>query len=355
MFAVVDEAVRRRLGAWRLFDAGFDKGALKRYEDLAGQIIDAGPYRDRIEFYSAPDFLDRHAFDRSIAPMLRDMGLDSDERAIVKAAVYVAEKRRTGQDSGILLPAEFYQAVAAKDRGGLLSFLVSDEQLTVGLLLSEKLAVEMNAGEGKTIAASFSAVAQALCGRKVHVITANDYLAARDRDRLAPVYESLGLSVGVVLSYMEDEERRHEYGQRIVYGTLREFGFDFMRDNLKLPPDEPVQGPLDVAIVDEADHALIDQARTPLIISGNPAGNRRAFERAWRAVEGLVRLQAEAVSRIEAGLDRAVPVCTDEIEPLARLLASGAESEVLKSRLARDPHLHKRVSVVVDRDSRRRR
>ena len=118
-------------------------------------------------------------------------------------------------------------------------------------------------GEGKTIAASFSAVAQALCGRKVHVITANDYLAARDRDRIAPVYESLGLSVGVVLSYMEDEERRHEYGQRIVYGTLREFGFDFMRDNLKLPPDEPVQGPLDVAIVDEADHALIDQARDP--------------------------------------------------------------------------------------------
>ena len=192
VFAVVDEAVRRRLGAWRLFDAGFDKGALKRYEDLAGQIIDASPYRDRIEFYSAPDFLDRHAFDRSITPMLRDMGLDSDERAIVKAAVYVAEKRRTGQDSDILLPAEFYQAVAAKDRGGLLSFLVSDEQLTVGLLLSEKLAVEMNAGEGKTIAASFSAVAQALCGRKVHVITANDYLAARDRDWLAPVYESLG-------------------------------------------------------------------------------------------------------------------------------------------------------------------
>ena len=350
VFAVVDEAVRRRLGAWRLFDAGFDKGALKRYEDLAGQIIDASPYRDRIEFYSTPDFLDGHAFDRSIAPMLRDMGLDSDERAIVKAIVYVAEKRRAGQDSDILLPAEFYQAVAAKDRGGLLSFLVSDEQLTVGLLLSEKLAVEMNAGEGKTIAASFSAVAQALSGRPVHAITANEYLAARDRDWLAPVYESLGLSVGVVLSYMEDEERRHEYGHHIVYGTLREFGFDFMRDNLKLPPDEPVQGPLDVAIVDEADHALIDQARTPLIISGNPAGNRRAFERAWRAVEGLVRLQAEAVSRIEAELGGAVPVGADEKELLARLLASGAESEVLRSRLARDPHLHRRVSAVVDRD-----
>ena len=358
VFAVVDETVRRRLGAWRLFDAGFEKGALRRYEDLADRIIDAGPYRDRIEFYSAPDFLDGHAFARSVARMLRDMGLDSDERAIVTATVYVAEKRRTGQDADILLPAEFYQAVAAKDRDGLLSFLVSDEQLTVGLLLSEKVAVEMNAGEGKTIAASFSAVAQALSGRTVHVITANEYLAARDRDWLAPVYESLGLSVGVILSYMEDEERRHEYGQHIVYGTLREFGFDFMRDNLKLPPDEPVQGPLDVAIVDEADHALIDQARTPLIISGNPAGSRRAFERAWRAVEELVRLQAEAVSRMEAELGGPVavrapvraPARAPEKELLARLLASGAESEVLRSRLARDPHLHRQVSEVVDRD-----
>ena len=184
VFAVVDEAVRRRLGAWRLFDIGNDKGALRRYEDLAGQIIDTSPYRDRIEFYSVPDFLDGDAFDQTIAPMLRDMSLDSDERTIVKAVVYVAEKRRMGQDSDILLPAEFYEAVAAKDRDGLLSFLVSDEQLTVGLLLSEKVVVEMNAGEGKTIAASFSAVAQALSGRPVHVITANEYLAARDRDSL---------------------------------------------------------------------------------------------------------------------------------------------------------------------------
>ncbi len=350
VFAVVDEAVRRRLGAWRLFDAGFDKGALVRYEELAGQIVDAGPYRDRIEFYTTPGFLDGDAFDRSIAPMLRDMGLDSDDRTLVKTAVYVTEKRRTAQDSNILLPDGFYRAVVAKDRDGLLSFVVSDEQLAVGLLLSDKLAVEMNAGEGKTVAASFSAVAQTLRGRSVHVITANEYLAARDRDWLAPVYESLGLSAGVVLSYMEDDERRYEYGQDIVYGTLREFGFDFMRDGLKLPPDEPVQGPLDVAIVDEADHALIDQARTPLIISGNPAGTRRAFESAWRAVEGLFSLQAEAVSRIEAELDEAAAGSASERELLARLLASGVESDVLTSLLARDPRLHRRVSAVVDRD-----
>ena len=350
VFALVNEAISRRLGAWRLFDPNSDKGALQRYQDLAGRIIEASPYRDRIEFYCDPDFLDGQTFERSIAPMLQRMGLDSDEEAIVRAIVYVAEKSRVSHASDVLLPAKFYQAVAAKDRDGVLSFHASDEQLMAGLLLSEKVAVEMNAGEGKTIAAAFSAVLHALMGRSVHVITANEYLAARDADWLAPVYESLGLSVGVVLSYMEDEERRHEYGQRIVYGTLREFGFDFMRNNLKLPPDEPVQGPLDLAIVDEADHALIDQARTPLIISGNPAGSRRAFERAWRTVEKLVSLQAEVVTSIEADLGRSPHECADRKVLLAKLLMSSPDSEVLKPRLAQDPKAYRQASAMIDRE-----
>lgn len=348
VFAVVNEAIRRRLGAWGLFDPNLDKGALQRYQDLAGRIIEASPYRDRIEFYSGPDFLDGQIFERSIAPMLQQTGLDSHEEAIVSAIVYVAEKSKTSRESDVLLPAKFYQAVAAKDRDGVLSFHASDEQLMVGLLLSEKVAVEMNAGEGKTIAAAFSAVLHALGNRSVHVITANEYLAARDADWLAPVYESLGLSVGVVLSYMEDEERRHEYGQRIVYGTLREFGFDFMRDNLKLLPDEPVQGPLDLAIVDEADHALIDQARTPLIISGNPAGSRRAFERAWRTVEKLVSLQSKVVKSIEADLGGSPHECVDRKALLAKLLMSSPDSEVLKSQLAQDPKAYRQASATID-------
>ena len=352
VFALVNEAISRRLGAWRLFDPDFDKGTLQRYQDLAERIIEASPYRDRIEFYSGPDFLDGQSFERSIAPMLKHMGLDSDEETIVRVIVYVAEKSKTSRESDVLLPAKFYQAVAARDRDGVLIFRASDEQLTVGLLLSEKVAVEMNAGEGKTIAAAFSAVLHALEGQAVHVITANEYLSARDADWLAPVYESLGLSVGVVLSHMEDEDRRCEYGQRIVYGTLREFGFDFMRDNLKLPPDEPVQGPLDLAIVDEADHALIDQARTPLVISGNPAGSRRAFERAWRTVEKLVFLQAEVVTTIEANLGRSPHECVDRKELLARLLMSCPDSDVFKSHLAQDPRAYRQASATIDGEDR---
>ena len=350
VFALVNEAVSRRLGAWRLFDPNSDKGVLQRYQDLAEQIIEASPYRDRIEFYSDPDFLDGRSFERCIAPMLQQMRLDSDEGAIVRAIVYVAEKSRVSQASSVLLPSEFYRAVAARDLDGVLSFHASDEQLLVGLLLSERAIVEMNAGEGKTIAAAFSAVLHALNGRSVHVITANEYLAARDTDWLGPVYESLGLSVGVVLSYMEDEERRQEYGRQIVYGTLRDFGFDFMRDNLKLPPDEPVQGPLDVAIVDEADHALIDQARTPLIISGNPAGSRRAFDRARRTIERLVSLQAEVVSSIEAELGGVAPRRDDRKTLLAKLLMASPDSEVLKWQLAQDPRAYRQALAMIDRE-----
>ena len=349
-FALVNEAISRRLGAWRLFDPGSDKGALRRYDDLAFQIIEASPYRNLIEFYSDPDFLDGHPFLRSIAPMMQRMGLDGDEEAIVKAVVYVAEKSRVSQASDVLLPAQFYRAVAAKDLDGVLSFRASDEQLLVGLLLSERATVEMSAGEGKTIAAAFPAVWHALRGRSVHVITANEYLAARDADWLGPVYESLGLSVGVVLSHMEDQERRLEYRRQIVYGTLREFGFDFMRDNLKLPPDEPVQGRLDVAIVDEADHALIDQARTPLVISGNPAGSRRGFERARRTIEKLVSLQAEAVCRIEAELGRVAHRSDNWKTLLAKLLMASPGSEVLKRQMAQEPRLYTQALAMIDRE-----
>ena len=349
-FAIVDEAVGRRLGAWRLFDPSFDLGPLQRCVDVAERIIDAGPYRGRVEFYSDPEFLDGEGFKRALEPMLHKMSLDAEERTIVRTIVYVAEKRQTGVDSSILLPSAFYRALEAKDKDHLLDFRVSDEQLILGLSLAEPLVVEMNAGEGKTVAAAFAVVAQAVSGRSVHIMTANEYLAARDADWLGPVYESLDLTVGVVLGHMEDEERRHQYRQHIVYGTLREFGFDFMRNNLKLPPDEPVQGPLDVAIVDEADHALVDQAGTPLIISGNPSGSRRAFERAWRAVEDVVSRQAERVAEIEAELHTTPTGSVRRNELLATLLMASPESDILMSELGRGPGVYRQISALVEQD-----
>jgi preprotein translocase subunit SecA len=350
-FAIVDEAVGRRLGAWRLFDPSFDKGSLGRYVELADRIADAAPYRDRVEFYSDPKFLDGQGFERALEPMLREAGLGSDERTIVRTIIYVAERRQTGLDSNILLPAGFYGALEAMDRDGLLRFRVSDEQLTLGLSLADPIVVEMNAGEGKTVAAAFAGVAQVVSGRSVHVMTANEYLAARDADWLGPVYESLGLTVGVVLGHMEDEERRHQYGQHIVYGTLREFGFDFMRDNLRLPPDERVQKHLDVAIVDEADHALVDQAGTPLVISGNPAGSRRAFERTWRAVQGLVSEQVSLVAELEAELPMTALGSTRHNELLAMLLMASPDSDALASELGRGPELYRQVSALAERDA----
>ena len=349
-FAIVSEAISRRLGTWRLFDPDFDKRGMGRYYDLACQIVESGPYKDAVGFYTDADFLESDAFARSIAPLLQHMRLDSDEEILVETIVYVLEKSNVEYWPNMMLPAQFYKAISAKDVEGVLRFRATDEQMIAGLLMLEGGIVEMNAGEGKTIAAAYPAVMHALSGRPVHIITSNDYLATRDADWLAPVYESLGISVGAVLASMGDEERRYAYSQQIVYGTLREFGFDFLRDNLKLPPDEAVQGALDVAIVDEADHVLIDQARTPLIISGAPIGNRRAFDKTHRAIQELVTRQSEAVKGLEAQIRGSAHGSKEQHTLLATLLLADPESDVLRECLADEPKAYKRVKAIAEDD-----
>ena len=350
VFAIVDEAIGRRLGAWRLFDEDFDKRGLGRFDGLARRVLASRPYSDRVDFYADPCYLDTEDFARSLSPLLGEMDLDPDEQTIVRTMAYVSEKRQVGYSSDVLLPADLYRSLTAKDVDGAVAFRATDEQLAAGLLMCDRNVVEMDAGEGKTIAAAFPAVLHALSGRSVHIITANDYLAGRDADWLAPVYESLGLTVGAVLGYMEDDERRHAYRQQIVYGTLREFGFDFLRDNLKHPPSEPVQRALDVAIVDEADHVLIDQALTPMIISGDPAGSRRGFEKARRAVAALVSDQATSVLELEhqagdtAGDRRARDVA------LAKMSLADPRNRCLVTLLAADPGARGRVRRRLQRD-----
>ena len=350
VFAVVDETVSRRLGAWRLFDPEARKGALTRYEHMAQKILESSPHRNSPDFYTDPDFLESIRFRASIEPLIDAMGLDRAEQTVVETMVYVAEKSKVDYWPNVHLPASFYQALAAVDVDDAVRFAVTEEQLLAGLLLYEGVIVEMNAGEGKTIAAAFPAVLNALKGASVHVITANDYLAARDADWLAPVYESLGFSVGAVLGYMGDEERRHAYRQQIVYGTLREFGFDYLRDNLRLPPDHPVQGALEVAIVDEADHVLIDQARTPLIISGAPGANRRAFERIRRTVEEMVGLQARLAREAEAKLENTTTDPGQRNLALARLLLTDPDSRFLRDYFARAPKSYDRILTQIDDD-----
>jgi len=143
-----------------------------------------------------------------------------------------------------------------------------DVQLMGGMVLHEGKIAEMKTGEGKTLAATLPIYLNALSGEGVHVVTVNDYLARRDAQWMGPIYESLGLSVGVILHGLSDEERKKAYGCDITYGTNNEFGFDYLRDNMKFRLEEYVQREFNYAIVDEVDSILIDEARTPLIISG---------------------------------------------------------------------------------------
>src|SRR5499427_3724337 len=143
-----------------------------------------------------------------------------------------------------------------------------DVQLIGGIVLHEGKIAEMKTGEGKTLVATLPAVLNALAGRGVHIVTVNDYLARRDAEWMSPLYKALGLSVGVIVHDLDDDQRRAAYGADITYGTNNEFGFDYLRDNMKYDLAHCVQRGHHFSIVDEVDSILIDEARTPLIISG---------------------------------------------------------------------------------------
>ena len=143
-----------------------------------------------------------------------------------------------------------------------------DVQLIGGMVLHQGKIAEMKTGEGKTLVATLSCYLNALAGHGVHVVTVNDYLAKRDAEWMGKIYEFLGLTVGVIVHDLSDEERRAAYGADITYGTNNEFGFDYLRDNMKFEIKDCVQRGHYYAIVDEVDSILIDEARTPLIISG---------------------------------------------------------------------------------------
>ncbi len=165
-----------------------------------------------------------------------------------------------------ILP-EVFAAVreASKRTLGLRHF---DVQLIGGIVLHQGKIAEMKTGEGKTLVATLAATLNALAGRGVHIVTVNDYLAKRDAEWMGPVYRYLGLTVGYLQQNMEKEERKKAYACDITYGTNSEFGFDYLRDNMAFSKEDQVQRELFYAIVDEADSILIDEARTPLIISG---------------------------------------------------------------------------------------
>ena len=163
-----------------------------------------------------------------------------------------------------------------------------DVQMVGGYILNKGQIAEMVTGEGKTLVASLPAYLNALAG-KVHVVTVNDYLAKRDMEWIGPLHMGLGLTMGAIQSAMRPHERQREYAANITYGTNNEFGFDYLRDNMKPTRELQVQGPLDYAIVDEIDNILIDEARTPLIISGPAHDDVTKYPKADRIARQLVR------------------------------------------------------------------
>src|SRR3954465_5871720 len=196
-----------------------------------------------------------------------ELELDTDEE-LRQRADELREKARNGADLDELLPESFALTREAAKR--VLGQRHFDVQLIGGMVLHDGSIAEMKTGEGKTLTATLPAVLNALPGKGVHIVTVNDYLARRDAEWMRPVYELLGVTVGVVQSGEQDELKHAAYAADITYGTNSEFGFDYLRDNLAISVEDKYQRGHGYAIVDEVDNILIDEARTPLIISGQP-------------------------------------------------------------------------------------
>lgn len=232
------------------------------------------------------------------------------------------ERISTGADLDDLLPEAF--AVVREAASRTLGLRHYDVQLIGGMVLHQGRIAEMRTGEGKTLVATLAVYLNALSGNGVHVVTVNDYLAKRDAQWMGRLYEFLGLSVGVITNSLSDFERQDAYNADITYGTNNEFGFDYLRDNMKFSREMMVQRPFNFAVIDEVDSILIDEARTPLIISGATEDNSTLYVQVDRLVRQLnnehfevdekartVTLNDEGTAEIERLLARAGLIAED--------------------------------------------
>ncbi|MBE6072994.1 MAG: preprotein translocase subunit SecA [Selenomonas ruminantium] len=195
------------------------------------------------------------------------------------------ERLENGETLDDILPEAF--AVVREGSRRVLGMRHFDVQMIGGMCLHEGRIAEMRTGEGKTLVATLPVYLNALTGKGVHVITVNDYLARRDSEEMGKLYRYLGLTVGLVVHDMDFPERKYAYGCDVTFGTNNEFGFDYLRDNMVISQDQMVQRELHYAIVDEVDSILIDEARTPLIISGPGAKSTDMYAVMAKAVAGL--------------------------------------------------------------------
>ncbi|HSH29388.1 MAG TPA: DEAD/DEAH box helicase, partial [Thiohalobacter sp.] len=214
----------------------------------------------------------------------------SDEQIGAKTGEF-RQRLEAGERLDDLLPEAF--AVVREAGRRVLEMRHFDVQLIGGMVLHQGKIAEMRTGEGKTLVATLAAYLNALPGKGVHVVTVNDYLARRDAQWMGRLYAFLGMSTGVVVPGMSSEDKRAAYASDIVYGTNNEFGFDYLRDNMAFRQEDRMQRELNFAIVDEVDSILIDEARTPLIISGPTNDNTDLYVTINKLIPKLVRQEDE--------------------------------------------------------------
>ena len=224
-----------------------------------------------------------------------------DDQALQAKTPYFKALLSQGNSLEDILPEAF--AVVREVAWRQLGMRPYDVQVLGGIALHQGRITEMRTGEGKTLAATMPAYLNALAGKGVHVVTVNDYLAERDSEWMGAIYRFLGLDVGLIISGMQPAERLISYNADITYGTNNEFGFDYLRDNMALSTGNIVQRPLNYAIIDEVDSILIDEARTPLIISGPQEAPVSEYRRFSELARSLRRIRTMKLMR-RPGLSR---------------------------------------------------
>ena len=256
---------------------------------------------------------------KSLDPILRKIASFEpalqaiDDATLANQTVLFRERLAAGEKLDAILPEAFATVREAAKR--VLGQRHYDVQMVGGIVLHRGEIAEMRTGEGKTLVATLATYLNALPGEGVHVITVNDYLASRDAEWMGRVYRFLGLTVGVIVPNLTDEQRRQAYNADITYGTNNEFGFDYLRDNMKYDRASMVQRPFAMAIVDEVDSVLIDEARTPLIISG-PTDDKSEL---YMQVDAVVK-QLDSVDYEKDEKQKTIVLTEDGTEKVERML-----------------------------------
>ncbi|MDH3584693.1 MAG: hypothetical protein OER86_10800, partial [Phycisphaerae bacterium] len=323
----------------------------QRVDELRRGIANQGTAQDSLyeSFALMRESLDRHVgirniFNPAFADQFDVSKLDAQARGLYDKAQAELQDLgpipEVGQEElvppwlQVEIPPALYEAVRAIYPKSRPPFRTRpfDVQLIGGMVLYEGKIAEMKTGEGKTIVAPLACATAAIEGLRSHVVTVNDYLVQRDRDWVFPALYKLGITVGAIHpQHMQDEQKKKEaYQCDIVYGTNSEFGFDYLRDNMKLSPEDQVQTRRDFCVIDEVDSILIDEARTPLIISGPAHDDAPQYVKANQAAEQLASLQKQANTDTASRLRQAGFV--EEAARLHRVPAAQIEKVIAKFR-----------------------